>query len=421
MNIEVSEWFGAEFFTGNRRKFMEGMNAGSIAVFHAATPVVESGDQFYPYHQSPNFFYLTGIEQSGCILMLHPENKKGETETLFIPKPDPQKAVWTGRMIDKEEAASVSGVEKVQYVEDFDGKFVVEQEYMESLYLDYDDEGFRYPTSRNDDFLSRVRSRLPGLQTKKANPLMAKLRRVKSPEEIRVIRKAIEITGEALQAVWKETKPNLWEYELEAVLTYHFIKNGARSNAFEPIIASGGNSTTLHYITNDKQLADGEVLLTDVGARFMHYCADITRTVPVSGRFSDRQREVYQGVLDAQKQVIEAVKPGVQINDLNRLAHDSLGEQLKGLELIADTNEIGKYYMHRVSHFLGLDTHDVGTYTGSIEPGCILTVEPGIYIAEEEIGVRIEDDVLVTEDGCEVLSAAIPKEPAELENLVNAG
>lgn len=419
MNIEVSEWFGAEFFTGNRRKFMAGMDGGSIAVFHAATPVVESGDQFYPYHQSPNFFYLTGIEQSGCILMLHPESKKGETEILFIPKPDPRKAVWNGRMLDKDQAAGMSGVEQVQYVEDFDGKFVVEQEPLEYLYTDYDDEGFRYPTSRNDEFLSKVTSRLPGLQTRKANPLMAELRRVKSPEEIQVIRQAIKITGEGIRALWKETKPGLWEYELEAVLTYHFIRNGARRHAFEPIIASGGNSTTLHYIENDKQLADGEMLLTDVGARFVNYCADITRTIPVSGRFSGRQRAVYQAVLDTQKQVIEAVKPGVQVNDLNRLAQDSLGEQLKGLELIADTNETGKYYMHRVSHFLGLDTHDVGTYTGPVEPGCVLTVEPGIYIAEEAFGVRIEDDVLVTDDGCEVLSAAIPKEPAELEELVH--
>jgi len=419
VNIEVGTWFKSEFFSKNRRKFMDGMDAGSLAVFHAATPVVESGDQFYPYHQSPNFFYLTGIEQSRCILMLHPESLKGETEILFIPKPDPRKAVWNGRMLDKEEAAGISGVEQVQYVEDFGGKFVVEQEPLEFLYTDYDDEGFRYPTSRNDEFLNKVTMRLPGLRTKKANPLMAELRRVKTPEEIQVIRKAIEITGEALQAMWNETKPNLWEYELEAVLAYHFIKNGARSHAFEPIIASGGNSTTLHYITNDKRLADGEVLLTDVGARFLHYCADITRTVPVSGGFTGRQRDVYRAVLDVQKQVIDAVKPGLQVNDLNRLAQDSLGEQLKRLELITDTRETGKYYMHRVSHFLGLDTHDVGTYTGPVEPGCILTVEPGIYIAEEELGVRIEDDVLVTENGCEVLSAAIPKEPSELEDLVS--
>ncbi|HKJ66711.1 MAG TPA: aminopeptidase P N-terminal domain-containing protein [bacterium] len=419
MNLDVQTWLPAEFFRENRRKFMEQMVQGSIAVFHAAQPVIASADLFHHFIQAPNFFYLTGIEAPDCVLMLHPASRNEERETLFIPKPDPQREIWTGRMLDKDEVSEISGVDKVQYMDDFEGKFVREQQPLEYLYTDYEDEGFRYPTSESGEFRRKVQNELPGLRIKKANPILADLRRIKSPQEISLIRRAVEITGEALQAVWTECRSDRWEYQLEAVIAYHFISNGARKYAFAPIMASGASSTVLHYVANESQLEDGEVLLTDVGAKFLHYCADITRTVPVNSRFSGRQRDVYQAVLEVQRALIQSVKPGIHVDELNATARDLIGEKLIDLELVGETEEVNEYYMHRVSHFLGLDAHDVGTYTGVLEPGCVLTIEPGIYIREEGLGVRIEDDLLVTEEGCEVLSAGIAKEPSELEALVH--
>ncbi len=407
-----------EFFSANRQNFMEAMEESSLAVFHGTGEVVNSADEFYRYRQTPNFFYLTGIEQPECILMLSPDNRKGETERLFIPEPDEKKETWIGEMLDMETAREISGIDRVQYLDDFDGAFTLEQEMLEHLYIDYEDEGFRYPTARRREFSEKVRSRLPGLQIKKANPVLSGLRRVKSPGEIELIRKTVNITVQAIRAVWAEVKPDLREYQLEAVLVYHFLWKGARNYAFDPIIASGSNATVLHYINNTGTLRDGEVLLTDVGARYGQYCADLTRTVPVNGRFTDRQKEVYQAVLEVQKQMIQEVKPGVHVDELNRKAGDLIGENMVTLDLISDKEDYNQYYMHRIGHFLGLNTHDVGTYTGPLEPNCVITIEPGIYIPEEHLGVRIEDDVLVTENGCEVLSDSLPKEPDELEELI---
>jgi len=321
-------------------------------------------------------------------------------------------------MLTKEEASEISGVRKVQYTKDFEGKFVVAQESASTLFADYSDEGFRHPTSTNNEFLRKVRTRLPGLHLKKAISIITALRRVKSSEEIQVIRKAIEITGKALKALWSEVAPDRWEYQLEAILMYHFIWNGAKRPAYDPIIATGLNATVLHYIDNNHQLKTGDMLLTDVGASFLHYSADITRTVPVNGQFTERQAEVYQAVLNVQKQIIDQIKPDIHMDDLNEKARNLLGQALIDLELIGDKNDVDKYYMHRIGHFLGLDTHDVGTYSDTLKPGCVLTVEPGIYIPEEQLGVRIEDNILVTEDGYENLSSSIPKKVDEIESAL---
>ena len=408
------------FFEKNRRNFIAEMDGRSVAVFHAATPVINSVDQFHRYRQTSEFFFFTGIKQPGCVLMLYPEDEKGQTETLFIPKPDPSREVWDGKMLDKEAAEEINGFDakSIQWEKDFEGAFLRAQQYADVLYADYDDMGLRFSTSRNMQFLQDVQSNLPGLHIARASQITHNLRKKKSPEEIQVIEKAIDITGEALTDIWKHTKPGVSEYELEALLAYHFIINGARRYAYEPIIAAGLNAATLHYINNESRLEDGDVLLTDVGAEYSHYCADITRTVPVNGKFTDRQRNIYTAVLDVQKNLIEMIEPGVVMKDLNDQAKDMIGDKLLALELIGDKEETSKYYMHSIGHFLGLDTHDVGSTKQPLEPGNILTVEPGIYIQEEKIGVRIEDNILVTEDGCRNLSADIPKEIEEVENAV---
>jgi len=410
----------ADFFEKHRRRFVAEMDEERVAVFHAATPVIRSADQFYQYHQTNNFFYLTGIEEPDCVLMLHPENAKGKTETLFIPEPDPEREVWDGKMLDKETAEEISGIpaKDIRWTRSFEGAFIRAQDNAIALYADYDDTGLKYSTSKNGDFLSRVQRELPGLQIRKAGKIMRNLRRVKSPEEIQLIEKAIEITGDALFAIWEHAIPGVMEYELEAHLAYHCIKNNARRFAYEPIIASGLNAATLHYIENDKRIAAGELLLTDIGAEYSNYCADITRTIPVDGRFTDRQRDIYEAVLEVEQTMIDAVRPGVTLEELNTQAKELIGQKLIELELIAGTDDTGKYYMHSIGHFLGLDTHDVGSTKHHLEPGNVLTIEPGIYVQEEQIGIRIEDNVLVTEDGYRVLSEDIPKDVETIEKLV---
>ncbi len=407
-----------DFFGKNRQRFIDQMDENSLAVFFATVPVLRSADTFHHYKQSSNFLYLTGIEQEHCILVLYPPNQKGETETLFLPKPDPAKETSTGKMLNKEEAEELSGIANIKWTSEFDSYFIRQQEDASTLYADYNSLGFRYPTSANLEFINKVQHTLPGLQLKKASTIVHALRRVKSSEEVALIQRAIDITGEALLGLWAETKPGIWEYELEAVLAYHFLRHGSRRYAFEPIVASGIHSTTLHYIENDSRLEDGDVLLTDVGAEYGNYAADITRTVPVNGKFTNRQRDVYSAVLDVQKQVIAAIKPGVMMSDLNELAKELTSDHLIELELIGEREETPKYYMHSIGHFLGIDTHDVGSQKKPLEPGNVLTVEPGIYIQEEKLGIRIEDNVLVTEDGNEVLSKKIPKEIKEIESLI---
>jgi len=407
-----------EFYLRNRQRFVEQMEEDSLAVFFATVQVLRSADAFHHYKQSSNFLYLTGIEQEGCILLLYPPDEKGKTETLYIPQPDPGKETWTGKMLNKEEAEELSGISNIKWVSDFENAFIRQQENKSTLYADYNSLGFQYPTSANLEFINKVQHTLPGLQLKKANTIVHELRKVKSSEEIELMQKAIDITGEALLGLWGETKPGMWEYELEAVLAYHFLRHGSRRYAYEPIIASGIHSATLHYIDNDSKLEDGDVLLTDVGAEYGNYAADITRTVPVNGKFTARQRDVYQAVLDVQKQIIAAIKPGVMMSDLNERTKDLIGDHLISLELIGEKEETAKYYMHSIGHFLGIDTHDVGTQKTPLEPGNVLTVEPGIYIQEEKLGIRIEDNVLVTEAGNKVLSKRIPREIEDIESLV---
>lgn len=407
-----------EFFARNRQRFVEQMEEDSLAVFFAIVQVLRSADAFHHYKQSSNFLYLTGIEQEGCILMLYPPDEKGISETLYIPQPDPGKETWTGKMLNKEEAEELSGISNIKWISEFENTFIRQQEYKSTLYADYNSLGFKYPSSTNMEFIHKVQHTLPGLHLKKANTIVHELRKVKTSEEIELMQKAIDITGEALLGLWGETKPGIWEYELEAVLAYHFLRHGSRRYAYEPIIASGIHSATLHYIDNDSKLEDGDVLLTDVGAEYGNYAADITRTIPVNGTFTERQREVYEAVLDVQKQVIAAIKPGTMMSDLNEMAKDLIGDHLISLELIGDKEETAKYYMHSIGHFLGIDTHDVGTQKTPLESGNVLTVEPGIYIQEEKLGVRIEDNVLVTEEGNTVLSKRIPREIKDIESLV---
>lgn len=408
----------SDFFMTNREKFHSKMDKDSVAVIQAAASVIHNADQFHRYRQSNNFFYLTGIERPDCILFLYPENAKGNTETLFIPEPNSDREVWEGKMLTKDQAKAISGIENIQYLSDFDGAFIREQEYCTSIYLDYDDAGFQYPVSHSRDFIDKVRAQLPGLTIHKASIILSELRRIKSGVEIQLIRKAIDITANGIIHAWHSLNHGMKEYEVEAVLAREFIRRNAREFAFEPIIASGINGATLHYIENQKSLESGELLLTDVGARYSFYNADITRTVPVDGKFTSRQADIYNAVLDVQETILEMVKPDVLLKDLSEKAKDLIGDHLIDLELIGDKEDTSKYYMHSIGHHLGLDTHDIGDQRKPLEPGCVITIEPGIYIPEEQLGIRIEDNILITQDGCRILSEDIPKSIQDIESLL---
>ncbi len=409
-----------DFFSANRERCFQRMAEGSLAVFHAARPVIKSLDQFHRYRQTSNFYYLTGLDFPGGALVLHPEDAEDRIATVFIPEPDSAREVWDGKLPDKDEVRERSGIADVQYRKEFGKAFVKYQSHRETLYVDYDDSGFSHSTSHETRFLEKVRTELPGLQLRKAGLILAELRRKKSPEEVDLLRQAIHITAGGLRGLWSAMAPGKLEYELEAVLAYEYIRRGAGGYAFEPIVASGLNTTTLHYVDNNRRIEDGDLLLTDMGAEYRHYCADITRTVPVNGVFTGKQREIYQAVLHVQEEIIESVRPGISLEELKTLARKRIAEVLQDLGLIGEPEETSKYYMHSIGHYLGLDTHDVGDLEAPLAPGNVLTIEPGIYIREEGLGVRIEDDVLVTGEGCEVLSEDIPKAVGELEALLNS-
>ena len=268
--------------------------------------------------------------------------------------------------------------------------------------------------------LKPIKERYPQIAIQCITEKISPLRKIKSEWEIMQLQKAIDVTGKGILDIWENAQAGMMEYELEAMLFYRIQRSGLKHWGFAPIIASGINAATLHYEKNDCQIGTNDLVLMDVGASYMNYSADISRTFPISGVFSERQKDVYSAVLRVQKEIISMIHPGVSLMDLQKRTRELIAQELIELKLITEASEVGKYYMHGVSHFLGMDTHDVGGRTAILEPGNVITVEPGIYIPEERIGVRIEDDVLVTEEGYCVLSQNIPKEISEIEEILKA-
>jgi len=412
-------------FLGRRTKIASYLSPNSCLVLHAGVAKHRSQDSYFPFEVSRNFYYLTGLDQAGMILVLHKQSKISPLNSyLFIDAPDPIKAKWDGAVMTKEAASAISGIElaNIKYLNEYDSFFQqltvhsrTGVEPIASVYLDL----LRLKGNENPEAFATSRllqTTYPELSIENANSLFASLRSIKSTEEVKEIEQAIQITTNALNSVWVNAKNAKNETDVLADYTASLLRQGSKES-FHSIIASGGNATVLHYIDNNDSLSNSDLVLTDVGSTYQLYNSDITRTWPKSGVFSKRQKELYELVLDVNKACIQAAKPGVTWPELNSLAKQRLAKGLVKLGVMKEEDDIGEYYYHSIGHHLGLDVHDAGVYSTPLAEGNVITIEPGIYIAKENIGIRIEDDVYITKQGSKNLSAAIPKEVAELEAI----
>ena len=406
-------------YEAHRSQLEQFLEVGDLAILFSGKAPKSTADAHYSFLPNKNFFYFTWCTQEHFIVaMLRTE--KGLESTLFIEKPDYDIEKWVGRKLTKEAATQVSGISDVQYLDGFmtwlgrtayNGK-------VERLFLDLEKLNWDEGDSAAAVFAAEFSKRYPFIAVKTLHFILCELRVIKSDEEIKQVEKAIDITHKGLDGILKMLQHDVYEYQLEATFAYHIRMNGAERNSFETIAASGGDGVILHYVENSKQVKDGDLVLLDLGAQYGQYAADISRTYPVNGKFNDRQKLFYNIVLKAQQAVIDAMKPGIPYEELNKICQKTLTEELKAIGLIKEDAELSKYYYHGVSHYLGLDVHDIGSRNGLLKEGMILTVEPGLYVAEENIGIRIEDDVLITAEGNRVLSSAIPKTVEEIEALM---
>jgi len=406
----------------NRKQFAKQMKPGSMLILFAGSAPVKRGDELYPFAPQRNFLYLTGIDAPRVIFLMIKDHNEAVTECLFLERPNELTAKWSGAVLSAEDAMTVSGITSTSFLDLFEDTIAtyIMRHNIEIAYIDMENRSFDAPVTADLQFAQSLGAQFPAMLRANAYPMFARLRAVKSKEEIRHIRRAIHITRDGLYAMMQKARPGMMEYEIEAHFDYTLKKNGVRQPAFATIAASGANAAVLHYGRNNSQTHDGNLLLCDAGAQVNWYSADVTRTFPVSGIFSERQKQLYNIVLEGQKKVIAAIRPGVSFSALNETLLAHYGKELKKIGLIEKREDVGRYYYHSVSHMLGLETHDIGRgVEGALKKGMVLTVEPGLYIAEESIGIRIEDDVLVTDDGCEVLSASIMKTVDEIETFMN--
>jgi len=409
------------FFVHNRQSLYEKLEDQSLLVLFAGNAPQKSADEAYKFVPNRNFYYVTGINEPNNIFLAIKKDNQVE-EHLFIVKSDPVLEKWVGKTISVEEAKELSGVESIQFTEQFQAFFerTVASLQTANVYLDLERSELDTLTTKSQQFVRQVQTNYPFLQVKNVYPIICDLRLYKKPEEIEEIRRAIEITKKGIYNLMSNAKPGMKEYQLEAYFDFVLKTEGVKDFAFNTIVASGQNGTVLHYDKNDAVAEDGSLVLLDLGAQHNYYSADISFTFPVNGKFTERQKTFYNIVLRALRETTELIKPGVPFIQLNEHTKKVLAEECMKLGLIQEESEISKYYYHGVSHSLGLDTHDVGNYRDKVlEPGMVLTVEPGLYIEKEGIGIRIEDDILVTEDGYENLSKDIIRSVEEIEAFMN--
>ena len=410
---------------------MQAMEYGGLAVFNSNDLYPISADSTLPFAQHRDIFYLSGIDQEESILLLFPDAPNAKhREILFIKETNEIIAVWEGQKLTKKKANELSGIKSVYWIDTFEKMFEKLAQEAKTFYFNTNE----HPRSkvetqtREDRFIKWAKAKFPNHPTEKSNFILQRLRSVKDPEEIKQIQNAIDITEKGFRRVLPFVKPGTWEFEIEAEYAHEFLKNRSDGFAYTPIVASGTNSNVLHYIDNNKQCKSGDLILMDVGALYGNYSSDMTRTIPVSGKFSSRQREVYESVLRVEKAAIQLLLPGILIKEYQQEVGKIMTEELMGLGLLnqkivkdqdPEKPAYKKYFMHGTSHKLGLDTHDYGLIDQPLEANMVLTVEPGIYIPEEGFGIRIEDDVVIQDQGPPMnLMKNIPKEPDEIEDLM---
>ena len=421
----------SDLFVQNRKRFVEQLKPNSIAVFNSNDIMPTSADGIHSFIQQTDLFYLCGIDQEESTLVICPDGKEEKhREILFLKETNEQIALWEGQKYTKDEATAVSGIKTVYWNHEFNNIFKLLVFQSESIYLNTN-EHLRADDSvetRDRRFLRWCRSAFPLHHYQRTAPIMQDLRTIKSPLEVDLIKTACNITDQTFRRLLGFIEPGVWEFEIEAEICHEFLRNRSRGPAFQTIIASGVDSCTLHYVKNDKQCREGDLVLMDFGAEYANYAGDVTRTVPVNGRFFKRQKEVYNSVLNVHKAAIGMLTPGKTFDEYTRKVGKVMETELIGLGLL-DAGEVKKqsedqplykkYFPHGTSHHLGLDVHDYGDKYRKFEPGMVLTCEPGIYIKEEAIGVRIENNILITENDPVDLTVGIPREAEEIEDLMN--
>jgi len=417
-----------EVFISHRDEFLIQMTSPSFALFFSGEAPHKTQDQTYIYTPNRNFYYLTGLQRENFILVLIKDQSKMNSY-LFIEEPSDYATKWLGRRMTKEEASEVSGIEETKIYYTFEFSSFIHNQVLassrgalttkpNSLYLDlYRKDSNMKPVSLT--YAELIIDHYPELKLLSANDIVNASRMFKSEEEVAEISKAIAYEKQAIEQTMKYAKAGMNEHELEAYFEFQAKIAGADGLSFDSIFASGKNGTVLHYIDNNQVIQENTLVLMDLGCLSSKvYASDITRTFPVSGKFTERQKQIYEIVLKANKETMKFVKPGISWQELNQYAKDILASECKKIGLIKELNEISKYYYHNVSHYLGLDVHDVGAYNVPLQAGMVITMEPGLYIEEEGIGIRIEDDVLVTETGYVNLSKDIIKEVKDIEDFL---
>lgn len=420
----------AELFTQNRQRLYAQLPPRSLVILQANDVLPTNADGSMGFVQNSDLFYLSGIDQEETILMLFPDAPDPKhRELLFVRETNEHIAVWEGEKLTKEQAKERSGIERVHWLSDFETNFRILMCQAEHVYLNSNEHPrATIPTeTREMRFTQRCLREYPLHDYQRLAPIMHDLRCVKCDNEITALNEAIRITGDGFQRLLKFVKPGVQEFEIEAELAHEFIRQRARGFAYTPIIASGANACVLHYITNHCQCQDGELLLLDVAANYGNYNADLTRTIPVNGKFTPRQRQVYEAVLRVFRKCCQMLKPGVIIREYQESVGKLMEQELLGLGLLKqedidkqdpDRPAYKKYFPHGTSHHLGLDVHDVGHTWKPVQAGMVFTVEPGIYIREEKLGVRLENNILIGENGNTDLMAHIPIEADDIEALM---
>ncbi|MDU1230065.1 MAG: aminopeptidase P family protein [Clostridium sp.] len=405
-------------YSEHRSALMNKIDNNSIVILFAGNAPKKTGDEVYQFTPDRNFYYLTGISEENHIVVLSKFNNE-ISEKLFLKEIDLAKEMWNGKTLRDFEAKEISGIEDTVYMNEFYGYLnrLIKGAEEINLYLDLDRQDYCEEDSNGNKFAEVFKGKYPQVIIKNVSSNITPLRMIKSKSEIAEMQRAIDITIDGVESLMKNSKAGMKEYELEAYFDFVCKTNGVKDFAFRTIAAAGKNATTLHYVENNSEIKNDDLILFDLGAQWNFYNADITRTFPVGGKFTDRQKQVYEAVLRVNKAVIEKIKPGVVYKELNAWATDLIAEGCIKLGIIKEKKDVSKYYWHSIGHNLGLDTHDVEPQGRNFvfEEGMVFTVEPGIYISEESIGIRIEDDVLVTADGCEVLTKGMMKEVSEIE------
>jgi Xaa-Pro aminopeptidase len=408
------------------------MKPGGLAIFHSNDIMPTGADGTMAFRQNNDIFYLSGADQEESILLIFPNAyNEDHREILFLKETNEHIAIWEGAKYSKEEAREMSGIKNIQWLDQFEKTFQALAAEASSLYLN-SNEHLRATIeveTRDARFVKWCRERYPIHQYERLAPLMHTLRAIKQPEEIEMLKKSCALDVQAYKRVMKFIKPGVWEYEIEAEFIHEFVSNRSRGFGYTPIIASGRNACVLHYIENNAQCQDGDVILLDVGCEFGNYNSDITRCFPVNGRFTQRQKDIYNAVLRVQKDSLALLRPGNRLDEYHKEVGKLMESELLGLGLIDKTDiknqdpnwpAYKKYFMHGTSHYLGLDVHDVGHWNVAMEAGNCFTCEPGIYILEENLGIRIEDDVIITENGLLNMTEGAPKEVDEIEDFMNS-